>query len=111
LHPENANKLMKYFTKIFLLHSFFLLYEAHYFAQSTGKMKKPIIFFTTFSVTGNGISIILTFSLDKPALITNFFLAKGKFSFEPALNFSLEGSQWQFLFCFRYKVINHKNSK
>src|SRR5215471_5852043 len=57
------------------------------------------------SVTSNGISVIPTFTLGKPAAIVNMSISKGKFSFEPDLRFSLDGKPWNFLFWFRYKLL------
>lgn len=78
------------------------------FAQAKDSTKSIIDFSGSVSATTNGISIIPTFSLGKPALITSLSLAKGRFSFEPDLRFSMEGKPWGFVFWFRYKIIDHK---
>jgi len=62
------------------------------------------------SVTNNGISLVPSFSLEKPASIINLNFSAKKLSFEPDLRFSLEGKPWSFLFWWRYKVTN-KNSR
>jgi hypothetical protein len=59
----------------------------------------------TISLTQNGISIIPSFSLDKPALIFNLALGRGRLTFEPDLRFSLEGKPWSFLFWWRYRAV------
>jgi hypothetical protein len=57
------------------------------------------------SVTNNGISMIPTFSLGKPAAIFNMSMGGNRFSFDPELRFSLEGKPWSFIFWGRYKLI------
>ena len=52
------------------------------------------------ATTNNGISLIPTFSLGKPALLFTLSLGKNKLSFEPDFNFSLEGKPWSMLFGF-----------
>ncbi len=60
----------------------------------------------TVSVTNKGISLIPTFSLGRPALVSDFNIDKGKFSFNPELRFELEGFKpWSFVFWFRHKTI------
>jgi hypothetical protein len=108
---RKSNKLMKYFTRNAFLASVFISFPGHSFAQSSDSAKIPVTFSGSVSVTDNGISIIPTFSLNKPALLVNPVLAKGRLSFEPALSFSLQGKPWQFLFWFRYKVIDHEKFK
>lgn len=65
---------------------------------------------TTFSggitVTNNGISLLPTFTLGKPAAIFDFAVKSKRWSFEPQLRFSLEGKPWSFVFWGRYKVID-----
>ena len=58
------------------------------------------------SVTNNGISLIPTFSLGKPAVIFDMSVGGRKLSFEPQFRFSMEGKPWSFLFWWRYKLIN-----
>lgn len=61
------------------------------------------------SVTNNGISLVPSFSLEKPASIINLNFSSNKLSFEPDLRFSLEGKPWSFLFWWRYKVTNNNS--
>lgn len=57
------------------------------------------------AVTNNGISLIPTFSLDKPAAIFDMSVSKNRFSFDPEFTFSLhDWKPWYFLFWFRYKI-------
>jgi hypothetical protein len=58
------------------------------------------------TVTNNGISLLPTFSLGKPALMLDMSVGNEKISFEPQFRFSLEGKPWAFIFWWRYKLIN-----
>lgn len=58
------------------------------------------------TVTNNGISLIPTFSIDKPAVLFDLTAGRGKISFEPQFRFSLEGKPWTFFFWWRYKLVN-----
>ena len=60
------------------------------------------------TVTNNGISLIPTFSLGKPAAIFDLSLGKKKLFFEPQLRFALEGKPWSFIFWWRYKLLATK---
>ncbi|MCP9237483.1 hypothetical protein [Lewinella sp. JB7] len=59
----------------------------------------------TISATHNGISIIPSFSLDKPALIINLKMGGSRFTFEPDLRMALEGKPWSMLFWGRYQAV------
>src|SRR5262245_13872079 len=68
---------------------------------------KKAILSGAIAVTNNGISLIPTFSLDKPAAIFDLYVSKSRFSFDPEFTFSLhDGKPWYFLFWFRYKIAN-----
>ena len=58
------------------------------------------------SITNNGISLIPTFSLGKPALLSNIAYTKKKLSFEADINFANDGKPWFSLFWMRYKLVN-----
>lgn len=60
------------------------------------------------TATNNGISIIPSFSLDKPALVAIFKLRGKRWSFEPDLRFALEGKPWSMLFWARYQAVSTK---
>ncbi len=78
------------------------------FSQTTDSLKKISHFSGTASVTNNGISIVPTFSLDKPAAIFILSAGKNRFSFDPDLRFSLSGKPWTFLFWVRYKMVTRE---
>lgn len=74
------------------------------FSQTTDSIKKISHFSGSISVTQNGISLVPTFSLGKPAAIVMLTTGKGKLTFEPDLRFALSGKPWSMLFWWRYKV-------
>lgn len=90
-----------------LLFILFLIVNFNTFSQDN-KSKKLIEISGKVHLTNNGISLIPTFSLEKPATIFDFSFSSNKISFEPELSFSLEGKPWFFLFWWRYKLINNK---
>lgn len=85
---------------------FIFLSLTHFsFSQNADSSKNTTQFSGSVSVTNNGISIVPSFSLGKPAAAFNFSMGKNRFSFEPDLRFSLAGKPWSFLFWFRYHLI------
>lgn len=58
--------------------------------------------------THNGINLVPTFSLNKPAAMFKFSAGKNRLSFDPEFNFSLEGKPWYFIFWLRYRLIDGK---
>ena len=85
---------------------FVLLLLTHFsFSQKTDSTKSIIHFSGSVSVTNNGISIVPSFSLDKPAVQFNLSMRKNRFSLEPDIRFSLAGKPWSFLFWGRYKLV------
>lgn len=58
----------------------------------------------TVALTNNGISLIPTFTLNKPATVADFAVGKGRLSFDPEFSFSLEGKPWNFLLWWRYQI-------
>jgi hypothetical protein len=92
-----------------LLVFIFLLITHFSFSQKKDSAKSISDFSGAVSVTNNGISIVPSFSLGKPAVIFNISLGKNRFSFEPDIRFSLAGKPWSMLFWGRYKLVtNHK---
>ena len=88
-----------------LLVFIFLLLSHFSFSQKTDSTKSIGYFSGAVSVTNNGISIVPSFSLGKPAVIFNLSLRKSRFSFEPDIRFSLAGKPWSMLFWGRYKLV------
>ncbi len=76
-------------------------------AQSNDSTKHVLNFKGTISATNNGFSLVPTFTLGKPALVTMFSVSgKRRFSFEPEFRYSLEDFKpWSFIFIWRYQLI------
>lgn len=89
------------FTLLFLL-SF--LHRSS-FGQSIDSSRKAGFLSGSVSITNNGISVIPTFSLGKPAAIVTLSTGKDRLSFDPELRFSLEAKPWSFIFWWRYKMV------
>jgi hypothetical protein len=75
------------------------------FSQKTDSVKSVFHFGGSAMITNNGISLVPTFSLGKPAALFIFSMGGKRLSFEPDLRFSLEGKPWSFLFWWRYKLV------
>lgn len=87
---------------------FILLHITHVsFSQSSDTTKSVSHFSGSVNVTNNGISLIPSFSLGKPAVIINLLMSKVNLSFEPQFRFALEGKPWAFIFWWRYKIIEN----
>jgi hypothetical protein len=71
-----------------------LMLTQYAFSQKTDSTKRISYFSGSASVTNNGISIVPSFSLGKPAAIFNLSLTKKRFSVEQDLRFSLAGKPW-----------------
>ncbi len=94
---------MKKYTGLML---FALLMLSHFsFSQKKDSAKSISHFSGSISITNNGISIVPSFSLGKPAAIFSLSVGKNRYSFEPDLRFSLGGKPWSFLFWGRYKLV------
>ena len=96
--------------KTFILKTAIILLFLHYsyasFAQKTDSTKAIPYVSGAFTVTNNGISLIPTFSLGKPAVVFDFAAGRKRLSFEPQLRFALEdGKPWSFVFWARYKLV------
>jgi hypothetical protein len=55
------------------------------------------------TVTNNGISLIPSFSLGKPATIIDVGIERASFAFEPQFKLGLDGYPWAFIFWGRYR--------
>ena len=72
-----------------LLVVIFLLLAHFSFSQKVDSTKSISYFSGAVGVTNNGISIVPSFSLDKPAVQFNLAMGKNRSSFEPDIRFSL----------------------
>ncbi len=78
------------------------------FSQQIDSTKIRTNFNGAVTVTNNGISLVPTFTLGKPATIFDFSVSKNRLSFEPQLAFALEDTKpWYFLFWVRYKLLQN----
>lgn len=75
------------------------------FAQVADSTKTPAVFSGVISATNNGISLLPNFSLNKPAVLFDLSLGKGRLSFDPMLRFGMDGKPWTFVFWWRYKLL------
>ncbi len=71
------------------------------FSQTTDSTKHIGHFGGGVTVTNNGISLLPTFALGKPAVMFNMSVGGKKLRFQPQLRFSLAGKPWSFLFWWR----------
>lgn len=60
------------------------------------------------TATNNGVSIIPSFTLGRPAMLFDLSLSGERFSFDPMLRFGMDGKPWSFVFWGRYKAIKDK---
>ena len=87
---------------------FCIFFTSLIFSQEATKSRS---FSGATTITNNGISLLPTFSLGKPAAIFDFSIKGKKWSFDPQLRFSLEGKPWSFIFWGRYKAVNDSRFK
>jgi hypothetical protein len=93
---------------LILIYLFLSLFS---FSQKQDTTKNTTQFSGSVGVTNNGISIVPSFSLGKPAAAFLLSVAKNRFSFEPDIRFSLAGKPWSILFWGRYKLVDNKKFK
>lgn len=74
------------------------------FSQEISPEKKGLDVSGSASITNNGISMIPSFTLGKPAAIFDLVVGR-RFRFEPEFKFSLAGKPWSFVFRWRYDMV------
>jgi len=75
--------------------------------EKTGRISpKKLRAEASVSLNSNGIAYIPAFSLDKPAIIAMVSLKKGRFSYDPALSYSLELRPWIIDNWFHYTLMD-----
>jgi hypothetical protein len=108
------------FTAIFnkpVLTSTLLLFSIYSFSQKNdslvlSKIKEKVLVNGAVTITNNGISVIPTFMLGKPATIFDLVIRKNRFSFEPQFRFAIEDFKpWSFIFWMRYKLTDTQKFK
>ncbi len=89
--------------------AFTLFLAINVVAQEQPPTEKTYHFDGDVSITNNGFSLIPTFSLGDPALITTMSIGGNRFSFDPQFRFDLNGLRpWSFIFIWRYKLIDNE---
>lgn len=92
---------------IFLLFSLIFSFYCS-FSQSIDSTQTPSFFRGQITATNNGVSLIPSFSLGKPAVLFDMNIGKGRLSFDPMIRFGMNGKPWTFVFWWRYKLIQSK---
>ncbi len=104
---QSNSKSILSFGKALLL--FFLLSPALVSFSQTGDSTKVIHHFSgNIQATNNGISLIPSLTLGKPAVMFNFSIGNEKLTFDPQLRFAMEGKPWSFIFWWRYQLVQHE---
>lgn len=78
-------------------------------SQDTVNQDKNLHLNGNLSANYNGISLIPSFSLGRPAWIFEFAMGGDRLGFEPEMRFAIDGKPWSFIFWGRYKI--HKSEK
>jgi hypothetical protein len=76
-------------------------------AQGADTTQTPSFFRGQLTATNNGISLIPSFSLNRPAVFFDLSMGRGRLSFDPMFRFGMDGKPWAFVFWFRYKLFTH----
>jgi hypothetical protein len=79
--------------------------------QRQDSVRNPSFFSGVITATNNGISLIPSFTLGRPAMLFDLSMGKGRWSFDPMLRFGMDGKPWAFIFWGRYKLINNSKFK
>ena len=76
--------------------------------QSKDSTQAPNFFKGQITATNNGVSLIPSFSLGKPALLFDLSIGKKRLSFDPMIRFAMNGKPWSFVFWGRYQLVQNK---
>ncbi len=93
--------------RVLILVALFLLTFVD-FSLANDSTKVISHFSGNISATNNGISLIPSFNLGKPAIVFNLSIGNEKLSFDPQLRFAMEGKPWSFIFWWRYKIVENE---
>lgn len=88
-----------------------IVFSVFVHAQKNDTVTNTFHFGGTITATQNGISLIPSFSLNRPAVMFDLNMGGKKFTFEPFLRFGTNGKPWSFIFWFRYKVATGQKFK
>lgn len=82
------------------------IFSISYSAEKADSSKTDLKAGCVISLNSNGISSIPAFSLGKPALIAAIRLAKGRFSFDPAIAYGLDRRPWYLDSWIKYMIVD-----
>lgn len=108
-HIFNKRKMI--FNKKTILSSCILTLSYFAFGQSKDSTQTPSFFGGVITATNNGISLIPSFTLGRPAVLFDLTMGKGRWSFDPMLRFGMDGKPWSFILWGRYKLFDRPQFK
>jgi hypothetical protein len=82
------------------------IFTPNWSQESADSTKRKLKAEASVSLNSNGIAYVPAFSLDKPAIIGSFSLIKNRFSYDPALYFSMDLRPWIIDNWFHYKIVD-----
>lgn len=97
--------------KQFLLLYLCSFYFSPSFAQNIDSTQTPAFFSGVITATNNGISLLPNFSLNKPAVLFDLSVGKGRLSFDPMFRFAMDGKPWTLVFWWHYKLFTGDHFK
>jgi hypothetical protein len=103
LHRLPKKIFMRFYRFLLLV---FFISAGTAMAQSKDSTARVTVFSGSLGITNNGISIIPTFSLNKPAAVVLLSWRKNRFSFEPDIRIASNLKRGSAVFWLRYKLIN-----
>lgn len=86
----------------------FILTSLLSIGQTPDSTNNTATFSGSVGLTNNGFSIIPSFSLNSPAIVSTLSFRKKRFSFDPDIRVALDAKNGGFLWWFRYKLIDKK---
>ncbi len=87
---------------------FLVLFQLICYSQTVDSTKVVYHFSGNVTATNNGISLIPSFSIGKPAVISLLSIGNERFSIDPDIRYTLEGKPWSIVFNARYKWLKNK---
>lgn len=104
---QNQTKPMLKYAVVLLL----LFFVGIYGKAQEQDTAKNYFFNGTISANANGISLIPSFSLGRPAMIFELALGGERLSFEPEMRFAMDARPWSFILWWRYKIVKYEKFK
>lgn len=104
ISPRFMPRVTKCTTSLILIFVSLVGYSNTFAQENTVEQPKRQIS-GVITATNNGIAIIPSFSLGRPAVFFDLSMGGERFSFDPMLRFGMDGKPWVFVLWGRYKVI------